>query len=273
MSWEVITGRDGYVNGIPCIQSWGFNRTAATSRYAASCTDRGTGVTKGNINETGAMAGIGGNPSVTPGNNITFKGVADNTVSDNIAYDGTVLVTGLHMECDQQAGGLITWSSTLGVQGSIVKGTVGAADATFSEAQGASIVHAPEIYDGATWVAVDGFKKWSFDINALEKTYVQNGATLRKGGNLEAQISIDVFARNMDIALYQPNVLQKVRLYIDATTFWLFEWIRFGELTGLTVNRGTQDLLGYTINGMWSSVSGTNLGHITRPNGVNLFGT
>jgi hypothetical protein len=269
----VISGRDAYVNGVPCTQSWGFNRTGSPTRYAASCTGSGTGVTKGNINEAGTMAGIGGNPPVTPGQTVAFRGIADNTVGDAVAYAGNILITSLEIDCDKQAGTPINWTANFGVQGELTPDTVGAADTTWAEHLGASVVADAQVYNGAAYVAFDLFRHWHLAIRAPEKTYVQNGLTYRKPGNLEADVSIDVFNRSLRNAIYDPNVIEKVRLYIDATTFWLVEWVRFTELTGIIFNRGTQDIVGYTINGQWSAVKGTAAGHIDRPDLTHLWGT
>ncbi len=123
---SIIRARDGYVNGIPCVQNWATSKTATVQAYVASCTDRGTGITKGIINETGSISGIGGNPPITPGVEFTFKGVIDNTFGAAKVLDGTVLPTSLSITIDKETCGPITWTANFGVQGQLVEGSVGA---------------------------------------------------------------------------------------------------------------------------------------------------
>lgn len=268
----VKTGKYGYVNGIPCVQTWGYNRTAEQEVYSASCTDFGTGVTSGVINESGIITGVGGNPPIVPGQELAFKGVADNTPGSAEAYDGTILILGLTIGASKETGSNITWSAPFGVQGQLTPGVVGAADATFALSEGAAAIADAQLFDAGANYVIPGFRAWEFTVNCPEKLFTINGLRHRRAGNMQATIGIDVFNSELRNVKYAANAIDKVKLFIDATNFWLFEWVRFSEQTGYTVNRGTQDLIGYRINGNWTAVSAGALGHITKPTGGHLFG-
>jgi hypothetical protein len=270
---SIITGRDGYVNGVGCTTSWMVNRSAAISRYAASCSGYGTNVNRGNLNVTGSMSGIGGNPLVTPGTTVAFKGVIDNTFGSNKVLDGSIYIQSLSLQMPKESGGNLTWTANFGVQGDLTEGTTGAADSTYILHEGASQITDAVLYDGGTPYTIPGFRQANFTINAPEKTYIINGLTHRLAGNLEADISIDVYDDDYNNAKFAPNVVDKLSLYVDASTFWLFEWIRFGDVSNFTVDRAGQAVVSYTINGMWTAANGGVEGSIVRPGGAFLFGS
>jgi hypothetical protein len=222
------------------------------------------------------LAGIGGSPPVTiiPGTAIAFKGIADNAPGNIEAYNGTIMPLSLTMSASKESGGNITWSVPFGVMGELTyDAAVGAADSSYTLHSGSAAIADAAIIGGVPDpYPIPGFRSWTFTISASEKLYTVNGFRHRVTGNLTATISIDVFNSTLRNVKYDPNVLGKVKLFIDATTGWVFEWVKFRELTNYIINRETQEIIGYTINGSWTSVNST-LGHITRPSGTHLFGT
>lgn len=273
---SVISGRKVSINNIPALSRFQINRTASTVKYAASSTGFGTGVTKGNINVAGSMSGVGGNlaAALTPGTELAFVGIADQ--GPNLSYGGTILISSLSINVDIEAGGLITWACNFGFQGDVTVGTAAAvAETDFGVHDGSS--------DGSVIIEatpsnfiIPNVRKYTININAPEKTYVENRLTLRKPGNLEADVSIDVYSDTLRNVNYDPNVLAPVRFHIGLLTYWRMEWIRFKETSNFVLDRSTQALLGYTINGDWSSLGPAGsvaLGHITRPDTTHLFGT
>lgn len=266
---SIITGRDAFVNGIPCTQSWSVNRDAAVTRYAASCVGRGTGVTRGVKNVTGQMTGVGANPLITPGVDFTFKGVIDNSFGAAKVLDGTIRINSLNIAFPKESGGLITWTAGFGAQGDLTEGTTGAADATYVLHEGATQI-TNAILDTDDY-SIPGFRQASLTITAPEKPYVINGVIHRLSGNLEADISIDVYDDDYINARFEPNVVDGLYLYADSTTFWFIQWVRFTGISNMLMNRGTQDIIGYTINGMWTATNAGALGSIIRPSTVALF--
>lgn len=267
----VKTGKWGYVNGIPCVSTWGYATVAELEQYAASCTDFGHGQTVGVVNESGVITGIGGNPPITPGVPFVFKGISDNTPGAAEAYDGTIMPLSLNITANKENGGNLSWSVNFGVQGRLVPGSVGAADANFTLQTGAAIV-ADALINGAPDYPIPGFRAWELNVSCAEKLYTVNGERHRLAGNLECTVGIDVFNSELRNVKYDPNVVAAVQLFVDATTFWKVEWLRFRENTGYTVDRATQAIQGYRINGAWTAVNAAALGHITRPGGAHLFG-
>lgn len=274
----IRTGKDGYVNGVPCLSAWGISRQTTATRYAASCTMEGTNVTKGNINVTGQMSGIGGNPAITWGADMAFKGVVDGSVGTPATVEGNIRVSELTINIPKEAGTEITWEASFGFQGDVTEGTTQYTDSTLTEHLGATIAAdatfgpPPEPY---TFAAIPGFRSAKLTIRRPEKTYVQNGVTYRLNGNFEAEATVEVFSDDVK-PTNDLNMLGKLRLYIDATNFWEFNYMRISEFSGFVVNRATQDLIGYSINYMWSAVggdAGATAGRIKTPGGTYLVGS
>lgn len=267
-------GRDGYVNGIPCITSWMASKTAAVQSYQASCTGRGTGQTKGVINEIGTISGIGGNPPITPGTEFTFKGVIGNDVGAALVLDGTVLPTSLTINLPKETGGLINWTANFGVQGQLAEGNVGAEDATYAAHDGANWAADPVVDNSGVPYTIPGFRDASFTIDCPEATYMLNNLTYRKPGNLAASISMNCYNDDYIDAKIAPNILDKLKIFVDPTQFWLFEWVRFNGISNFTVDRATQAIIGYSITANWSAMSAANVeGSIVRPDGTFMFGS
>jgi hypothetical protein len=270
---SITRGRDGYVNGIPCITSWMVSKSAAVTPYQASCTGRGTGITRGVINEIGTISGIGGNPPITPGTEFTFKGVIDNSVGFVKVLDGTVLPTSLTINIPKETGGNINWTAAFGVQGQLVEGAVGAADTSFVLHEGASLAADPVLDNAGDPYTIPGFRDCSFTIDCPEATYVISNAMYRKPGNLSANVTFNIYNDDYIDAKFAPNVVDKVKIYIDATTFWLFEWLRFTDIGNFTIDRATQAIIGHSIGAQWTAVNAATEGSIVRPGGAFLFGS
>lgn len=274
---SVISGSKCSVDGVTMLQRWQVGRVAATSKYAASNTGAGTGATKGPINVSGSLAGIGGAgiAAVTPGAELAFVGVTNQ--GPDLTYGGTILITSLSINVDIEGGGPITWAANFGVQGDVTPGAaVAVADNQPVVHDGASDSIGVQVEATPSNHTIANVRNWSLNINAPEKTYVQGGLMYRKPGNLEGDVSIAVYNDTLFNVNYNPNVLAAVRLFIDATTYWRMEWLRFKEQSNFVNDRGTQALVGYTINADWSCagpIGSGALGHITRPNGTHVFGT
>lgn len=269
---SVINGRDAYVNGIPCTESWQLSKSADVKTYAASCTGGATGAAAGNVNWTGQINGLGAEPpsGVWPGNDLTFKGVVDNTVSDNITYDGTVRINQLTITLPVVSGDVCKWSATFGAQGDMAKTTIGAADATFKEHYSAN---GTGVTVGAGETVIPDVQDVTLVFNTPETTFINAGLTYRRSGNLEANCSFNILNREFGVSPWAVNYIDLVKFYISDVEYWEIAWIRWKEMTGLVVDASSRALVGYTINGVFSSVKSAVNGYITSPSGFDFYGT
>lgn len=251
----VISGKDAYVDGVPCTTSWSVAHSAAIQRYACSATQGGTGVVEGNINWSGSMAGLGPNPPVKPGSEFTFKGIVDATNGDTLAIEGTVLIENVRIQFPVRGGGPITWNSTFGAQGLLTSTTplTGVVDPTSKLAISAKDTGIT-IDPGGTPYVVPDVQSISLNLSARSATYISSGATERKPGNLIADLSFTLLNRDLFIANYQPNQREIVHIVLNDATFWLIDEVVFGNLSNFQVNVATRSIVGYTVGGMWSAV-------------------
>lgn len=272
----IRTGKDAYVNGISCVSSWSLNRVASVTRYSASCTGKGTGATNGNINVTGTITGIGGDPGIVWGSDVIgAKFVIDGSASGKLSLSGNIRFNELTINIPKEAGTEINWSANFGVQGDVTEDTaVAYTDSTLVEHLGAAVAADSQWSDAGTssFADIDGFRGARLTIRKPEKTYVVDGVTLRDSGNFEADLAIDVFSDDL-LPAKDLNAIGKMKVYINQTEFWEVWYAKIAELTNFQMNRATQDLVGYTINYMWSNVYGTGnpVGKLVRPNLTDLL--
>lgn len=268
----IQTGKKGSVNGIGCLQTWQLSDAVANKRYAATCTDGGTAVTKGNRNFTGTITGLGSPPAaVFPGTESVLALIVDDGPN---SIDGTALFNGLSINIAKEADDPVNWSATFGFQGIPTKGTTAIVADTFDGRYDGAGQALNPIFSAATELAA--MRSATLNFNAPEKIYFDDGAAYREPGNLEGDVSIDVYDDNPFLPAIAPNTIDTLKVYVNATQFWELDWVMLTGFSNFLVDRESQALIGYTLSGMWSSrkVAAAGLGHIILPDGSTyLFGT
>ena len=277
----VIAGKAAYINGVHCLVNWAATEDVALERYAASCTNGGTAAADGNVNWSGTASGVGGTPALLPtGSDFTFKGVIDNTVSDNLVMDGIIRVSECQIQIPVAQGGPIRWNATWGAQGLLTEGTVGAADTIGPEpdmAKNGAIRIAANFAAIGTPTVINAIQNITLTFRRPENTYVDAGVMKRLTSNLEGDLSFELFERTMVNSLYAKNTLGIVRVYVTPTTYWELS-VKFGTKGPITIDNATNQPVGYTVNAMWTSVVATALntnlsGWIKNPAGTYFHGT
>jgi hypothetical protein len=131
----VYSGKDSYVNGVPCTQGWQANPAVTAQRYSASCVAGATNTPAGITNWTGQISGVGAQPPLFPdGLPFTFLGVINNTSGSLKSLNGTVLFEQLTIDFNRETYAPISWVATFGAQGAMTEAASGAADSVVSEA-------------------------------------------------------------------------------------------------------------------------------------------
>lgn len=269
------SGKYAYVNGVKCTQGWSSSVSSSLSRYYASCVAGASGVTPGNKDETGSFKGLGFAPPLPDGNVFDFKGVV--SVSPILNWVGNVYITDVTLNIPVAAGGPINWTANFGADGLLTKDTSTAyEDASVDAAPSAKYGQVQIETAEGVWTAVDRPQNIVLTFRAPAATSVNSGVTEREGGNLEVDITVDVHNDMRDVAMYEPNVVKRVRVYVSATEFFEFANITWGGKTNFNVDRSSNPpaIIGYTINGMWGALSegSTSLGYIKLPDDTYLFG-
>jgi len=270
------TGKYAYVDGVPCTVSWGFTQANSMSRYSASCSPDGTVAVEGNIDQTGTISGMGWLPFLPQEDDFAFIGVASAKAAEIINYEGDIKVIESTLNIPVAAGGPITWTSTFGVQGRLTKTTTPAyVDDTRDPAPSAKnglvkIETAP-----AVWTPVEFLQNISITFRRPANTLVEAGETFRETGNLEVDLNFEVKNDDFEVAMYQSNVIARVRVFVTATLFYEFDAFVFKDKTNYTVTRVGGELIGYTVNAFWTALRAQVtpvLGYIKKPDDTYLYG-
>lgn len=264
---SIFSGRAAYVNGVPCTQSWQASMATTHQRYSASCVAGATDTPPGIINWTGQVAGVGAQPPVFPdGEDFTFQGVMRDAAPLR-SLNGTILFEQLTIDINKATNAAISWVATWGAQGALAQAATSAADAVVSEAENGKDL----VIEIASVALTQNIQSCQLVFRRPHTTYVQGGLTYRKAGNLECDVNFAVLDDDLEVAAYAANALSQMDVFVDATHFWSLSKIRFGSKTNLNVDRTTHNILGYTVNGMWSGVEGDQLGFIDGPDGTRYW--
>lgn len=264
----IYSGRDAYVDGISCVQSWQVQVADAIQRYAASCVPGGTNAPAGVLDWTGQIAGVGAQPPIFPtGEPISFQGVIRNS-SPLRSLTGSILIEQLTIDINAEDGSPIRWTATFGAIGALAEAASGAVDSVIAEAPPGTNL-AIEI-DGNP--VTSALRTAQLVFRRPSATYVDGGVTARVGGNLEADLNFSVYEDSLEVAAFAPNSLSPVDVYVTPTTFWSFKNIRFAGKSNFTVDRVSHAVLGYQVNGLWNAAQDDDLGHIIGPDETVYFG-
>lgn len=248
----IYSGKDAYVDGVNCVQSWQATEAVTAQRYSASCVPGATAVPPGIVNWTGSLTGIGAFPSfvIPSGADVAFQGVINNTSMALKSLTGNVLVEQLTIDIDKTTYAPIKWTATFGAQGLLTEGASGAADSSVSAAPNGKDL----VINVATADLTQSLTKAQIVLKMPATSYVDGGATKRFAGNLECDINFGVQESSVAVAAYAKNVLALVKIFTSPAAHWEFSAIRFLGKSGFTVDRTTNKVLEYTVNGQWSAV-------------------
>lgn len=265
---SVISGISGLVNGADTIRNWKVTTTAAIQKFVASNTKSMTGVLQGNKDWSGQYAAYGHSPSSMPGAALSFVG----SINGSKGIAGSALVDSVEIVIDIESGAIIAHTVNFSGNGAL---TIGAAVATdevlpncFSsigcKVQTASYAAEP------SYAELTHVKTITLRFAAANPSYVDSGTgglVKRESGNLSGSISIGLHGDTVDltnIAAVLPNTEKFVKVFVNATDFWLLQAIRFEGLTDLVVDRETAAIIGATLNGSFSGYYAGALGAITE---------
>lgn len=276
MALGIYSGKDAFVNGLACVDSWSLTEAIQQTRYGASCVPGATNMPKGFANWTGSATGIGAYPSAVVSNiktpaPFTFQGVTNNDAGegDLLSVDGAGYFEQLTITADKTNGDPISWEASLGLNGVPTESTTGAADATLASPEYG--IDADVKIAGATIETIScEVKKWVLMLRRPLATRPKGGSTYRKPGNLEADVTFDVSSPKIFNAAYPSNALVVIRLYTSATAYWELAKVRIGARSGFSVNRKANPpaIVGYTVNAAWNAADAGVAGWITYYDGA-----
>lgn len=270
-----ISGMKGAVDGAHSVRNWSITSTAALQAAVASNTKGGTVTLPGNTDWSGNFGAYGHTPAVLPGEIFTFSGSIDGTKG----AAGSAIVDQVVITIDIEAGAIISHTVNFSSVGALTLGNVAVADATTPNPP-SSIGCKVELATPAgspSWVELDDVRVITITLTRSNVAYVSSGtagANSRVLGNLSATVAITLYTDDFG-ALPAKNDVRGARLYVNATEFWLINWLRIGDVTDLTVDIEGPNVVPASITGQWTgytNISDTPTeGTITTPAGDEVW--
>lgn len=251
----VITGKLGAVNGVPCIRSWGINDVQNVQTVIASCTDGATGAIPGNNDWSGTFSQFTGSPTHLPGDTLSFAASMDGVNG----LSGPVIVDSITINWDIESGAPIECITAFSANGALTYAANTDSDATLFDqedvvSKGSILKHGPTAI-----VTRDDLRTMTMTLTADNKSYVSSstaGETKRLAGNISGTVSATVYEDDLS-NLPSPGSYEHWKMFVGVTLFWEIKWILINNLSGIEINRESGDLVGATINGMFSAFDDT----------------
>jgi len=244
---SVHSGKFATVNGEPTVGAWSINDDSDTKAYRASNTKGGTDRRPGITSWSGSFERFSGLPIVMPGTSFSFLGyeAPDSDVSGGTGqtYSGTALVDSIALTWNWQGGDLLKLVTNFSGHLALITAAAQAAvaDNTASDARGIVEVTPPtvQVNGAGGQVAWPNVAQISLTISAANQPYVNSstaGGTGRKPGNIDWTLT----ATEQEVlrTLFNKGDIVDLKLFIDATTFWI---LKFGLVKGFTNIRHDRD--------------------------------
>jgi predicted outer membrane repeat protein len=249
----VIGGTSGAVNGVNTVRTWTVTSTADLQAGVASNTKRGEVIVDGNTDWSGSYTCYGHTPGNMPGDGITFTGSLDGTNG----VTGTAIIDSVEITIDIEAGAIIAHTVNFSGNGALTKGGAVATDATTvcppssigCKAEIGTMVAVP------VWSEISDVRTMTITITCGNQAYVSSataGGTKRTAGNWSATVAITVYTDDYS-SLPDENDSYRLRIYVDGSTFWLFEFVVFGETSDMGADIEGAAVVGGGLNARWNA--------------------
>lgn len=244
----VLAGTGGAVNTIEQVRTWQIESKAELAEYASSNTRQAMAAMDGNTDWTGSYTAYGAEPEAMPNEAFSFAGSIDGTNGAS----GTAIVESIEIDWDIEGGKPIGHVVNFAANSALVIGAQVATDTSLLLPPSAigTKIELGTLVAVPVWTEVDDVRTIKLTISAANQGYVTSstgGGTRRKAGNIKLDLSYSVYEGDW-ASLPTPNLEKAIRLYDDAASFWLINWIKFGAASNLLVDREGGGLVGATMN-------------------------
>jgi hypothetical protein len=268
----VITGISGAINTRELVRDWSIAYKGNLAEYAASNTLKAKSALIGNKDWSGSFKGYGSIPEVMPGEAFSFSGTMDAVNGAS----GTAIIDDLEINCDIEGGKPIDYTAAFSGNGALVFAANTSADASLllpTSAVGCK-VELGTVVTVPVWTELTDVRNWKLKFSTDNKEYASSstaGWKNRKKGAMKCDVSIGVYASDYT-TLPAPGTITGVRLYDAASTYWLVNWIIWGEMTDIGASPEESGLVAATLNGQFRAlalVTATiTAGNIAKPGGT-----
>lgn len=274
-----LTGRFGAINGVGSAFNWNLTETKPPESIVNSATRAGTGRIPGIGNWVGSYMRAGGKPAVLPGETFTFKGYVGPTSgvygSNGPSYSIPAIVSSVAVTWDWSSRKLIRHTVNFANTGvmTYVASDPAIVDSSTPILDRIALLPSNDFIYGvvptlithkktATLTLTDGLQQLSNSSSGPVKNSI--------AGIFDWQLAIDI--DNAGIIIASDTYLDTIKLFVNATEFWLLNYGLIGEATNLKVDMESGAVVSQTLNIYMSAfnAAGT-IGSVTAPGAASPF--
>lgn len=250
MAHTVYSGRQGAVNGHTNIAQWSASVAVDLQKVRSSATKGGTVALDGNTDWSGNFRGFGGQPAIMPGETFTFTGSGDGT----LGVTGPAICENVEVVIDIESGAPVSYTVNFAGNGAPTLGAAAATDTTAPDVSDLSSIgckiQQSAALDAPSFAVIPDVATITVRITSENPAYVSSstaGAKKRFGGNIDAEVSYKIY-EGSPADLIAPNSVKALRVFVNATEFYEFNWMKYGNIDGFDVNRDSVNVVSCTQN-------------------------
>jgi len=278
----VLSGRYGQVNGVNTLRQWSINDTLSPAKAVASNTLQGTARKKGVRNWSGSFNTFGAAKNlVLPGDSFSFVGYGapDNGVAGaaGLRYSGTALCKSVAITWNWESGDIL--SQVVQFEGSLELTKASGADPGDAVAPVLPEVGPTDIKWAAgnltNFASLPNMTQATLTITAAVTPYVNSSTyingflwTGKKAGPIDWTLAIQQEDTERLTNIFEIGDVVNLKLFTDASLYWLLTYGFVRDFTGITVNRETGAIISRTINIDMNAYYGSTAGQIAMPGGT-----
>lgn len=281
----VHSGRFGVVNAQATVRNWSLQETMNAPQHVASNTRFGRARRKGPREWSGSFQQWGHSPTVMPGESFSFQGyiAPDNDIVAGVGgvLSGTAFVNQVAITWNWQSNEAVSYQTDFQGHLALTRATGAAAltDAATPVLDIPSLGKIQYSTDGTAFTDFTNVTQAVLTISNQIQSYVNSSTVIatnlwtgRVAGTLDWTLAI-THENSEPVLAMGPDYW--IRLYVNATQFWLLKWGIMREVGGLQVDRESGKVIQLTesieMQG-FSQVDGA-IGNITKPGNVVWWGT
>lgn len=253
---SVINGLSSNINGVSTGRKWSISSTNDMQVIIASNTKGATTRLAGNEDWTGTYDAFGYTPGSLPGEAFSFEGC----ITATEGAIGTAIIDEVTIEVDIEAAAVITHSVKFSGNSVLILGSVTQTEDTTDVDKPSSIGCKLEVslpIAVPSFTEIDDIRTMSLTITTANPSYASSatsGGMRRIAGNLDFAFSFTRYTADPDDLLDAGSV-HDVKMFVSATDFWHLMWVRFGDASGIDVDRETGNLVGVTQSGAMEGIT------------------
>jgi hypothetical protein len=217
----VLSGKSAAINGFSTLRNWNVNQTDSESSGFSFNSNPAQFGFAGNKDWNGSAQFYGNEPPVMPGAAISFIGYTGTN-----RWTGDAICESITLDCDIEGGGILGGTINFAGNGALAPGA-GAAVTDSTAPAAASSIGCKASWDTGSEVDISDVRSWSLTITANNPSYASSttaGIIKRVFGNWTATASVTLYEAS-STAIIAPGTFGVLRLYVNASDAWEFEWM------------------------------------------------